>query len=67
VTISYWESVAAMSRFTGDDPTRTHHLPRDAELLTELPRRGVPRRARVASATPSQPAPPRVDALHAQL
>ena len=39
VTISYWESVAAMSRFTGDDPTRTHHLPRDAEFLTELPRR----------------------------
>jgi heme-degrading monooxygenase HmoA len=39
VTISYWENVAAMARFTGDDPTRIHHLPRDAEFLTELPRR----------------------------
>ena len=39
VTISYWESVAAMSRFTGGDPTRIHHLPRDAEFLVELPER----------------------------
>ena len=38
VTISYWESVEAMSRFTGGDPTRIHHLDRDAEFLIELPR-----------------------------
>lgn len=37
VTISYWESVAAMSRFAGRDPRRVHHLPRDAEFLIELP------------------------------
>jgi heme-degrading monooxygenase HmoA len=37
VTISYWENVEAMSRFTGGDPTRIHHLPRDAEFLVELP------------------------------
>jgi heme-degrading monooxygenase HmoA len=37
ITISYWESVAAMSRFTGGDPTRIHHLDRDAEFLIELP------------------------------
>jgi heme-degrading monooxygenase HmoA len=37
VTISYWESVDAMSRFTGDDPTRIHHLDRDPEFLIELP------------------------------
>ena len=37
VTISYWESVPAMSRFTGDDPRRIHHLERDAEFLIELP------------------------------
>lgn len=39
VTISYWESVEAMSRFAGDDPTRIHHLERDAEYLIELPQR----------------------------
>jgi hypothetical protein len=39
VTISWWESVEAMSRFAGPDPTRIHHLPRDAELLIELPDR----------------------------
>jgi heme-degrading monooxygenase HmoA len=39
VTISYWESVAAMSRFTGGDPMRIHHLDRDAEFLIELPER----------------------------
>lgn len=27
-----------MSRFTGDDPTRIHHLERDAEFLIELPK-----------------------------
>ncbi len=36
-TISYWESVEAMSRFAGPDPRRIHHLPRDAEFLIELP------------------------------
>ena len=39
VTISYWESMEAMSRFAGRDPTRVHHLPRDAEFLIELPER----------------------------
>jgi heme-degrading monooxygenase HmoA len=39
VTVSYWESVEAMSRFTGSDPTQIHHLPRDHELLIELPDR----------------------------
>ena len=38
VTISYWESVAAMARFTGGDPTQIHHLQRDAEFLIELPK-----------------------------
>lgn len=39
VTISYWESVEAMSRFAGTDPRRIHHLERDAEFLIELPER----------------------------
>ncbi len=39
VTISYWESMDAMSVFAGDDPTRIHHLPRDKEFLIELPER----------------------------
>lgn len=38
VTISYWESVEAMSRFAGKDPRRIHHLERDAEFLIELPK-----------------------------
>ena len=38
MTISYWESVEAMARFTGGDPTGIHHLPRDEEFLIELPR-----------------------------
>ena len=37
VTISYWESVEAMSRFAGPDPRRIHHLPRDPEFLIEVP------------------------------
>jgi heme-degrading monooxygenase HmoA len=37
VTISYWESVEAMSWFAGKDPRRIHHLERDAEFLIELP------------------------------
>jgi hypothetical protein len=28
-----------MSRLTGSDPTRIHHLPRDPEFLVELPER----------------------------
>jgi heme-degrading monooxygenase HmoA len=39
VTISYWESIEAMSRFTGGDPTRIHHLDRDPEFLIEVPER----------------------------
>ena len=38
VTISYWESVEAMSRFAGKDPRRIHHLERDPEFLIELPK-----------------------------
>jgi heme-degrading monooxygenase HmoA len=37
MTISYWESVQAMAVFTGGDPTKIHHLPRDEEFLIELP------------------------------
>jgi hypothetical protein len=37
VTVSYWESVEAMSRFAGRDPRRIHHLERDPEFLIELP------------------------------
>jgi heme-degrading monooxygenase HmoA len=39
VTVSYWESIEAMSRFAGSDPTRIHHLPRDPEFLIEVPDR----------------------------
>jgi hypothetical protein len=39
ITISYWENIAAMARFTGGDPTRIHHLPRDSEFLVALPER----------------------------
>ncbi len=38
ITISYWESVEAMARFTGGDPTHIHHLERDPEFLIALPR-----------------------------
>jgi heme-degrading monooxygenase HmoA len=38
MTISYWESLEAMSRFVGDDPYRVHHLERDIEFLIELPK-----------------------------
>ena len=38
ITISYWESVEAMSRFTGGDPTKIHHLDRDPEFLIEMPK-----------------------------
>ena len=39
VTISYWESIEAMSSFAGDDPTSVHHLDRDEEFLIELPKK----------------------------
>jgi heme-degrading monooxygenase HmoA len=38
VTISYWESIEAMTAFTKGPPTQIHHLDRDAEFLIELPR-----------------------------
>ena len=38
MTISYWESVEAMSKFTGGDPRKVHHLERDKEFLIELPK-----------------------------
>lgn len=37
MTISYWEDIPAMARFTRGDPTRIHHLDRDPEFLIELP------------------------------
>jgi len=37
VTISYWPSIEAMTKFTGGEPTKIHHLDRDAEFLIELP------------------------------
>jgi hypothetical protein len=40
MTISYWESVEAMSRFAGRDPRQIHHLERDAEFLIEQPETG---------------------------
>ena len=40
VTVSYWESVEAMSRFAGKDPRKIHHLPRDPEFLIEVPKSG---------------------------
>jgi heme-degrading monooxygenase HmoA len=39
ITISLWESVEAMSRFAGSNPTRIHHLDRDPEFLIEMPKR----------------------------
>jgi heme-degrading monooxygenase HmoA len=38
MTISFWESVEAMSKFTGGDPRKVHHLERDKEFLSELPK-----------------------------
>ena len=38
VTISWWENIEAMARFTGGDPTKIHHLDRDPEFLIELPK-----------------------------
>lgn len=36
-TISYWADMEAMREFTKGDPETVHHLPRDNELLIELP------------------------------
>ncbi len=38
-TISYWSDIESMSAFTQGEPTKVHHLDRDAELLIELPER----------------------------
>ena len=38
-TISYWADIDAMASFTKGEPEAVHHLPRDAELLIELPER----------------------------
>ncbi|MBS7699969.1 MULTISPECIES: hypothetical protein [unclassified Chelatococcus] len=38
-TISYWADMDAMVAFTKGDPEAVHHLPRDEELLIELPER----------------------------
>jgi heme-degrading monooxygenase HmoA len=38
-TISYWPDIEAMTAFTKGDPTKVHHLDRDAEFLIELPER----------------------------
>jgi hypothetical protein len=38
ITISYWESIQAMSRFTGGDPSQIHDLERDVEFLIEIPK-----------------------------
>ena len=55
VTVSYWESVEAMSRFAGPDPRRIHHLERDPEFLLEMPQ-GVQVLAIVARAGSTEPA-----------
>jgi heme-degrading monooxygenase HmoA len=38
VTISYWESVEAMTGGSEANPRQAHHLKRDPEFLIELPR-----------------------------
>ena len=38
-TISYWSDMQAMTAFTKGEPTKVHHLARDAEFLIELPQR----------------------------
>ncbi|RVD16670.1 MULTISPECIES: hypothetical protein [unclassified Mesorhizobium] len=38
-TISYWADMQAMTAFTKGEPTKVHHLDRDAEFLIELPER----------------------------
>jgi heme-degrading monooxygenase HmoA len=41
ITISYWESVEAMSRFTGGDPTRIHHCRSACRSCTSARRTGI--------------------------
>lgn len=36
-TISYWPSRDAIRAYAGADIAKTHHLPKDAEYLLELP------------------------------
>jgi len=36
-TISYWSDLDSMTAFTRGEPTKVHHLDRDAEFLMELP------------------------------
>ncbi len=38
-TISYWTDMNSMTAFTKGEPTKVHHLDRDAEFLIELPER----------------------------
>jgi heme-degrading monooxygenase HmoA len=37
MTISYWESIEAMTGGSDADPRQPHHLEQDAEFLIELP------------------------------
>lgn len=37
MTISYWGSRDQIRAYAGDDIEKTHHLPKDAEYLLELP------------------------------
>jgi heme-degrading monooxygenase HmoA len=37
--ISYWESREAIKAYAGQDIEKPHHLPKDRELLLELPKR----------------------------
>ena len=37
--ISYWESREAIKAYAGEDIDKPHHLPKDRELLLELPTR----------------------------
>ena len=37
--VSYWESREAIKGYAGQDIERPHHLPKDRELLLELPTR----------------------------
>src|SRR5690606_36481265 len=39
ITISRWESRAAIQGFAGTDIEKPHHLPKDEEYLLELPQR----------------------------
>jgi len=39
MTISYWDSIEAMTKDPKADPYRAHPLERDAEFLIELPQR----------------------------